>query len=1311
MPKGRDLILTVFIFQVVLFSGQDKVLAQTDSNLPPGISIEINGTPIKDLGDPDLGDVQIGQSASITIGAMIGWSFGVGPDSWDLVAFSLIGSPEFAITSDTCPTGKTLYALCSTTITFKPTTTGLATATFQISSEWSMGLPDPNNPGSWVYTPGTYNAAITFTGTGVKPGQSPTDSSTSCNQTGSSSINMDTLALSELIPLVGAPFRLNYSSDRFRPGFAFSPKSLGLGGWSPSILHHYDVTDQILYDGDGGSRPVQAGTEPNGYYVASQDAHKVYYFDLNGNHLYTKDALTGVTIYSFSYDPQGRISAITDRYGNVTTFQYSANQVIMTSPYGQQTIMNYDSDGFLSSVTNPNSETYSMTYDSNGYLLSFEKPSGETSHATYDSNGYVLSDLGAGGDSLNLSSYFDPSSQYQTVNSTTALGRTTFYYTSANSSGSTHEVSYPTGQYRYAYTPNIGAGYLFDSEGISTTSNLVPDPRFGAMSPYDQDFTYSVANSNIDVSTQKNVTATLSNSNDPLSLTSLTTTTELQNDPSRTSTETYTAATSMMTNVSPLGRETTTSLNSQGEVQSVKIGSLVPIDFGYNGRGNLTTLSMGSNRNMTLQYDEFGNVASVTNFLGQATQFEHDKAGRVTEQIEPNGNIIKFGYDPDGDLTSVTPPSRPAHEFGYNLFDLVSSYLPPELGGSNAPTKYSYNADKQLTAINLPTGATISYNYASTTGLLDSIAMPDGNFTYSYVPYSNLVSQIVSPDNETLSYQYAGKFVTSEATSGPVTSNLAVTYNADGTVASITPSDSYNVGATENISYDKDGLVVGSGNLSMTRNQNGQISSTSLKNINESITHNAYGEMTADQFTFTSPYGRQNKFEIFNQQYTRDKLGRVVAIGSARNDGDCDKDHGRCDDDFGRNGHFGGHEGHHFGQQTEFVYDNSGNLVKVIKDNHIERIYKYDQNGNRIEEIADGRIIHASYNSQDELVKYGNISYQYNSDGELTKKTVHIDDHDSFWDWLTGRDRGFDHTRGVASWGEHQHEGRDLVTTYSYDAMGELKTVKLPDGRFINYIYDGQGRRVGKEINGKLVEGFMYQSQTQLAAVLDGQGHIVKQFVYGSKPNIPDYMIMNGKDYRIISNQVGTPLYVVNAETGKIVERERMDVFGYDEHTIRRSMLPFGFAGGLADADTGLVHFGARDYDPQTGHWVSRDPILFNGGTTNLYQYSLNDPVNFVDPSGQSFLTPEQISGIIGGAIGGAAYGAYYGTFVEPGFGTIAGAVAGGLAGATLGGILGPYVGQLVPPAHASEPPSGQPQPPSIANHPTLGNNVCGGGG
>ena len=61
---------------------------------------------------------------------------------------------------------------------------------------------------------------------------------------------------------------------------------------------------------------------------------------------------------------------------------------------------------------------------------------------------------------------------------------------------------------------------------------------------------------------------------------------------------------------------------------------------------------------------------------------------------------------------------------------------------------------------------------------------------------------------------------------------------------------------------------------------------------------------------------------------------------------------------------------------------------------------------------------------------------------------------------------------------------------------------------------------------------------------------------------------------------------------------------------------PFGFAGGVYEHQTRLTRFGARDYDPQVGRWTAKDPILFVGRQTNLFEYASADPLNAADFTG-----------------------------------------------------------------------------------------------
>ncbi len=195
----------------------------------------------------------------------------------------------------------------------------------------------------------------------------------------------------------------------------------------------------------------------------------------------------------------------------------------------------------------------------------------------------------------------------------------------------------------------------------------------------------------------------------------------------------------------------------------------------------------------------------------------------------------------------------------------------------------------------------------------------------------------------------------------------------------------------------------------------------------------------------------------------------------------------------------------------------------------------------------------------------------------------------------------------------HFHFGEGIDT---YDAFGNLTGVVLPDSTAITYILDGEGRRIGKKVDGTLIQGFLYQDALRPIAELDGAGNVISQFVYATRLNAPDYLIKNGRTYRILADQLGSPRLVLDTQTGQVAQRLDYDVFGAIMFDSNPGFQPFGFAGGLYDRHTGLTHFGAREYDAEIGRWTSKDPLVFGGGDTNLYRYAGNDPVNWVDFTG-----------------------------------------------------------------------------------------------
>jgi len=63
--------------------------------------------------------------------------------------------------------------------------------------------------------------------------------------------------------------------------------------------------------------------------------------------------------------------------------------------------------------------------------------------------------------------------------------------------------------------------------------------------------------------------------------------------------------------------------------------------------------------------------------------------------------------------------------------------------------------------------------------------------------------------------------------------------------------------------------------------------------------------------------------------------------------------------------------------------------------------------------------------------------------------------------------------------------------------------------------------------------------------------------------------------------------------------------------------IPYAYSGKRYDSKTGLVYFGKRYYDPSLRRWLTPDPIgPFDH--SNLYQYVLNNPFRYQDPTGES---------------------------------------------------------------------------------------------
>ena len=156
----------------------------------------------------------------------------------------------------------------------------------------------------------------------------------------------------------------------------------------------------------------------------------------------------------------------------------------------------------------------------------------------------------------------------------------------------------------------------------------------------------------------------------------------------------------------------------------------------------------------------------------------------------------------------------------------------------------------------------------------------------------------------------------------------------------------------------------------------------------------------------------------------------------------------------------------------------------------------------------------------------------------------------------------------------------------------------------VEYVIDAYGRRVGKRLAGKLVREWMYDGQLRVVGEIVNATGVVHKRVYGYVPerHLPVVMVETvagaTTPYRIYGDHLGSLRTVVDA-SGNAAQRMEHDAWGKvlpgsDVVVAPFERVPFGFAGGLYDADTGLVRFGAREYDAETGRWLRRG--LAGGG-------------------------------------------------------------------------------------------------------------------
>jgi RHS repeat-associated protein len=867
----------------------------------------------------------------------------------------------------------------------------------------------------------------------------------------------------------------------------------------------------------------------------SEENGQGYVMSSTGLHKSTLDLETGKTLLIFGYDSENRLVSITDRFGNQTTIQWDSGgkPLSLTSSDGIVTRLTVDGNNHLTAVTYPDNSAYSFIYTSEGLMADKYDSRNNRFRHVFNPNGLITDVFDPEGGSWTFSRSVDTSGT-ATIAMQTAEGNVTTY----------RDRTDFTGVYTSITTSPFGSVSTFTRSADGLTETQQPACGTNQTMKYDLDPTFKYKY--LKEFTQRT----------PSGLTLLTTDLRAYQDTNADSiadritktlgingrnwTMVNNTLTGMLTSTSPLGRIITRTYDPSNLLtRNITVTGLLPVSYGYDPRGRLTTATTG-NRTSTISYDNHGNIETLSTPDGKTFYYTYDSMGRLKTQDMPDGTMIGYDYDANGNMTALTNPRHISHGFDYTGVNLRRSMTTPLSGNY----QNAYDRERNLKSILFPSGRQINNTYVS--GLLSSTTTPEGVTSYTYTCDTNLLDATRGPEKVT--YTYDGSLLKTDTRKGLLNQIIGYGYNNNFWFTSL----SY-AGSSQSYTYDNDGLLTGTGSITIARNaQNRLPVMVSDGTLINSRTFSGYGELDGAAYTI----GGASKYSY---SLTRDLAGRIT-------------------------------------QKTEMLegvpdtfdygYDANGRMTEVKKNGAVIETYTYDANGNRLSEMNTRRGINRSYSVsyEDQVIRAGSETYQFDVDGFMTQKTA---------------------------------AAGTLRTSYS--SRGELLSVTLPSDTIITYDHDPMGRRIGKRVNGTITEKYLWKDAVTLLAVYDASDTLIMRFNYADG-RMPVSITYNGGTYYLAFDQVGSPKAVFD-NSGNIVKKIDYDSFGSIISDTNPSMsIPVGFAGGLHDRDTNLIHFSARDYDPSIGRWTAKDPIDFAGGDANLYGYVSNDPVDWIDPFGLKWL-------------------------------------------------------------------------------------------
>ena len=956
----------------------------------------------------------------------------------------------------------------------------------------------------------------------------------------------------------------------------------------------------------------------------------------DGSYTWTQGPCAGgCGIPRYQFNSSGYLASITDPNGNQMSFAYDGSGKLtqVTDASGESSAISYGSNNKIATITDPAGRTFTYGYDANDNLITYTDPAGNTITYGYDGAHKLISITDARGNAITAVKYDDQE-------------RVTEY----TENGAKWTYSYdPRVIATYKYLPNNSNYWVFnyDANGL-VLSEMDPlknttyysyneklqltgviDPK-GAKTSFEYD----------ERGNRTGITDPLGKKTIPVFHPLFNKVTSVTDAMGWTTTFTYDDVGNLIQSADALGNKTSWSYDQYGQVtqQTDALGNVTK--YTYDAYGNLISVTDALGNTATVTYDILGNVTGVTDPRGNTSTYVYDALGKPTSMTDALGNVTANEYDKNGNLRKMVDALGHATIYEYDAYNRLTKVRDPlgnevvrvydvignmtgETDGNGKTKSYSYDLLRRMTLMKYADGTTTTYTHDAN-GNVTARQDANGN-TMIRTSYDllNRVTELTNPDGSkyVFTYDNVGNILSTTDESGNT-----ILYSYDPIKRRV--SKLFPDGTKAKYSYDSLGRMMFSQNINSTINYSydniGRLTQVNQNGKDVTYAYDSAGNRIhlgyPDNTSLSYSYDAINRLEGIT-----DSLGNIVARFSY------DKRSLPTKMAFIN------------GTETVYTYDSARRLIKLLNSKVAEGStlssfeYTYDSSVN-VTSLSklNGTYVY-TYDPVYQLKSTthpSGVTSKYNYDAVGNRQsttngedTTYTANNMNQYTTVNGNNWSYDLNGNLLS---------DGNANYSYDYENHITEIKAQSGN-IKRRYDPLGRIVSRLTSDQSVS-YIYDGWRSIME-LDQNGTVLGKWIHG--PNIDQVIMMQrDKNYFYHYDRLGSVTNITD-DQGELVENYEYDAFGSTTITDKNGAIHqassignyYAYTGRVYEANANLYNYRFREYNPRIGRLYQRDPLGYSAGGSNLYTYVDNNPINYTDPLGLTIL--ELIKGLRVCALGG----------------------------------------------------------------------------